>query len=98
MPCDGAFPAREMHSMLALGADYPCKARDRVFVSGAGLATNAYSCDRALFWRTICFLTVSSPTNCSKSFQEKSDYYPLKVSRSYSLTRHHNGDNGLIWF
>ena len=76
----GRFPAREMHSMFALGANYPCKARDRVFVSGAGLATNAYSCDRALFWRTICFLTVSSPTNCSKSFQEKIDYYPLKVS------------------
>ena len=54
------FPAREMHSMFALGADYPCKARDRV-ISGAGLATNAYSCDRALSWRTICFLTVSSP-------------------------------------
>ena len=79
MPCDGAFPAREMHSMLALGADYLCKARDRV-VSGAGLATNAYSCDRALSWRTICFLTVSSPTYSSRSFQKKIDYYRLKVS------------------
>jgi len=32
----GRFPAREMHSMHALGADYPCKARDRVFISGGG--------------------------------------------------------------
>jgi len=31
MTCDGVFPAREMHSMLALGADYPCKVRDRGF-------------------------------------------------------------------
>jgi len=40
MTCDEVFPAREMHSMLALGADYLCKARDMV-VSGAGIATNA---------------------------------------------------------
>ena len=40
MLCDEVFPAREMHSMLALGADYLCKARDMV-VSGAGIATNA---------------------------------------------------------
>ena len=76
----GCFPAREMHSMLALGADYPCKAHDRV-IAGVGLATNCISCDRATSWRTICFLTVSLPTNCSKSFQEKIEYYPLKVSR-----------------
>ena len=35
MTCDEVFPAREMHSMLALGADYPCKARDRAFLARA---------------------------------------------------------------